>query len=66
MYGYRGGKKDNRMDWEIGIVIYTLLIPCIKEMTNEKLLHSVGNSPQCSLVTQMGRKSKKDGMCVYV
>ena len=66
MYGYRGGKKDNRMDWEIGIDIYTLLIPCIKEMTNEKILHRVGNSPQCSLLTQMGRKSKKDGMCVYV
>ena len=35
----RGG-----MNWEIGIDIYTLLILCIKQITNENLLYSTGNS----------------------
>ena len=31
MYGYQGGgEKDNRMNWEIGIDIYILLIPSVK------------------------------------
>ena len=50
--------------WEIGINIYTLL--CIKQITNENLLYSPGNSTQCSVVTQMGRKSKEEGIYVYV
>ena len=32
------------MNWEIGIDIYTLLILCIKYITNENLLYSTGNS----------------------
>ena len=27
---------------------------------------SRGNSTQCSVVTQMGSKSKKEGICVYI
>ena len=42
MYGYQGGKGGGGMDWEIGIDIYTLL--CIKQITNKKLLYSIGNS----------------------
>ena len=30
-------------------------------MTNENLLYSTGNSIQCSLVTWMGRKFKREG-----
>ena len=30
------------MNWEIGIDIYTLI--CIKQITNENLLYSTGNS----------------------
>ena len=41
------------------IDIYTLLY--IKEIPNETLLYSAGNSALCSVVTQMGRKSKKRG-----
>ena len=37
------------MNWEIGMDIYTLL--CIKQITNEKLLYSTGNSTQCPVVT---------------
>ena len=39
------------MNWEIGIDIYTLLMLCIKWITNENLLCSTGNSTQCSVVT---------------
>ena len=58
--GWRG------MNWEIGIDIYILLTLCIKLVTNENLLYSTGNSTQCSLVTEMRRKSKKEGIYVYV
>ena len=39
-----------------------------KQITNENLLYSTGNSTQCSLVTWMGGKfkNKKGYMCVYV
>jgi len=43
--------RGSGMYWEIGIGIYTLLILCIKYMTNENLLYSTGNSTQCSVVT---------------
>ena len=52
------------MAWEIGIDIYTLL--CIKRITNKNRLYSTGNSTQCPVVTQMGRKSKEEGIYVYV
>ena len=51
-------------DWEIGIHMYTVL--GIKQKTNENLLRSTGNPTQGSAVTQMGRKSKKEGTYVYV
>ena len=54
------------MNWEIGTDIYTLLILCIKQITNENLLYSTGNSTQCSVVTYMRRKSKKEGIYLYV
>ena len=49
------------MNWEVGIDIYTLLTLCIEQITKENLLDSTGNSTQCSVVTKMGRKSKKEG-----
>ena len=45
------------MNWEVGIDVYILI--CIK-------LDSTGNSTQCSVVIEMGRKSQKEGMYVYV
>ena len=42
--GWRGG-----MNWGTGI--YTLLMFCIKQRTNEKLLYSSENLTQCSVVT---------------
>ena len=43
----RGGERVGEI--EIGTDIYTLL--CIKQITNENLLYSTGNSTQCSVVT---------------
>ena len=54
------------MNWEIGIDIYKLLILCIKQITNENVLYSTGNSTQCSVMTYVGRKSEKKEICVYI
>ena len=62
VYGSQGRKGNGRMDWEIDI--YTLLILCIKQITDENWLCSTGNSTQGSEVTQMGRKSKEERICV--
>ena len=48
-YGHQEGKGG--MNWEIGIDAYTSLILCIKQVTNENLLYSSGNSSQSSVVT---------------
>ena len=58
--------RGSEMNWEIKIDIYTLLILCIKYITNKNLLYSTGNSTWCSVVTRMKRKSKKEGTDVYV
>jgi len=39
------------MNWGTGMDIYTLLTPCIKQRTSEKLLYSLENLTQCSVVT---------------
>ena len=58
-YGYRGGKELGRdklgdCNWHI----YTLLY--IKSITHKDLLCSTENSPQYSVMTFMGKESKKD------
>ena len=57
--GERGG-----INWEIGIDTYTLLY--IKQITNKDLLYSTGNSTQYSVMTYMGKESKKEWTYVYV
>ena len=59
------GKGGGGMNWEIGIDIYSIDM-CIKQITNENLLYRTGNSTQCSVGTYMGRKSKKEGLYVYI
>ena len=63
-YGYQGGKGGGGMNCEIGIDIYTLVY--MKQVTNENLLCNTGNSTQCSVVTQMGRESKKEWIYVQL
>ena len=49
-----GGKKGG-INWETGIVTYTLLY--IKEITNMDLLYSKGYSMQYSVMAYMGKES---------
>ena len=61
------GGKGGRMTWETGLDVYTLVILCVKQIINENLQYSTGNSTQCSVVTKMRRKSKKEGIdtCIH-
>ena len=61
-YGYQGGSGGG-INWETGIDIYTLYI---KQITNKDLLHSTGNFIQYSVMTYMGKESKKEWIYVYV
>ena len=45
------GTKGEKGKWDELGDTYTLL--CIKQLTHEKLLHSTGSSPQCSVETYM-------------
>ena len=42
--------RGKGMNWVIGIDIYSLLILCIKQTTNENPLYSPGNSTEYSVV----------------
>ena len=55
--GWGGG-----INWETGIDIYTLLY--IKQITNKDLMYNTGNSTQYSVMTYMGKESKKDWIYV--
>ena len=48
---YQGGEGQGGMNWEMGTDIFTLLIQSIRQITNEDLLYSTGNSTGCSVVT---------------
>ena len=50
--------------WGTEINIYTLLY--IKQITHKNLLYSTGNSIQYSVLTYMGKESKKQWIHVYV
>ena len=58
------GKGEGRINWEFGINIYTLLY--IKQTINKDLLYSTGNSTQYSVMTYMGKGSKKEQIYIYV
>ena len=57
------GGKGRGINWEIGIDIYTLLY--IKQITNNDLLYSAGNSTQYSVMVYNGKGVKKSG-CMYM
>ena len=59
-----GGKGSGRINWEIEMDIYTLLR--IKQITNKDLLYRTGNSTQYSVMTCMGKESKKELIYIYV
>ena len=49
------------INWEIRTDVYTLLY--IKQITNNDLLYSTGNATQYSVMTYLGKESKK--ACIY-
>ena len=57
-----GGKRG--INWETGIDIYTLLY--IKQIINKDVLYSTGNSTRYSVMTYMGKESKKEGIYINV
>ena len=54
-------RREGGMNWEIGIDIYPLL--CIKELTNENLLCSTGNSVLCG---DLHSKETQKGGYIYI
>ena len=64
-YGCQGGKRGGGgMNWEVGTDIYTLL--CIKQVTNENLLHSTGNYSMLRSDLN-GKEIQKGGnICVHI
>ena len=58
------GTEGGGINWEIRIYIYTLLYT--RYITNNDLLHSTGSSTQYSVMTDMGKESKKEWIYVYV
>ena len=60
-------KRGSRMNWEVGIDIYILLIQCIRYITSENLWYSTGNSTQCSANDLNWKEVEKRAcVCVYV
>ena len=45
----KGEGGGGEMNWHIGTGVHALTILCIKQITNENLLHNTGNSTQCSM-----------------
>ena len=58
-YGYQGGSGGG-INWEID----TNTVLYIKQITNKDLLCSIGNYIQYSIMTYMGKESKKEWMYV--
>ena len=60
----KGATWGERINWEFGIDIYTLLY--IKEITNKGSMYSSGNSAQYSVITKIGKESEKRWVFIYV
>ena len=58
-YSYQRGKRwKGGINQEVGIDIYTILY--IKQVTNKNLMYSTRNSAQYTVLTYMGKESKKE------
>ena len=62
----KGGKRVEK-NLEVDIDIYTLLLLCIKQITDENLLYSTGNSYQCYVGDLNGQEIQKRGdVCIHI
>ena len=67
MYGHQEGKEGGGLNWETGIDMYALLMLCMKQVTNENLLHSTGSSTQCLCGDLNGKEIQKGGnICICI
>ena len=55
-------QKKKGMNWQIETDIYTLLY--VKQTTSKNLLYSTENSTQYSVMTYMGKESKRVDRCM--
>ena len=55
--GLGGGDGESGMNWETRIDMYTL--PCVKQIASENLLHSIGSSVRCSVMTSAGKVGRE-------
>ena len=62
------GGMEGGINWEIGTDIYTLLNVKQKKnkIDNRDLLQSTGNLTQCSVMTYMGKESKRVDICICI
>ena len=60
------GKRRLGINWETGIDIYILLILYIKWINSKGLLYSTWSAIRSSVMTNMGKESKKEWIRVYV
>ena len=62
----RKRESKSGMNWEIGTDIYTLLILCVKYITNENLLY-IAQETQCSNFLSNGKEiQKRGGVCTHM
>ena len=59
-----GKREGGEINWETGIDMYTLQY--MKQITNKNQLYNTGNSTQYSVITYLGKESKKEWIYVYV
>ena len=56
----KGNNEEGEINQEFGMNIHTLLYIYIKQITNEDLLYSTGNSTQYSMITYIRKETEKE------
>ena len=58
---FQGEREGGGINWEIGVDKYTL---SIQQVTNTDLQYSTGNTTQNSIMTYVGKQSKRVDICI--
>ena len=58
---FQGEREGGGINWEIGVDKYTL---SIQQITNTDLQYSTGNTTQNSIMTYVGKQSKRVDICI--
>ena len=62
--GYQRGKGRGRINYDLGIKLYTPLY--IKLITNKNLLYNTGNHAQYLIIAFSGKESKRVHTHIYI